>query len=98
VKEPYVSLPQNVNLLPGAHPSSEGKRKRNRSNVEAMASKSIEPDMKTNGFDNKTVNMGNSSGKTSLIFFLRSSNLKSTIYINGLTDCRFGDNFVLLGD
>ncbi|KAI5731509.1 hypothetical protein M8J77_011202 [Diaphorina citri] len=61
VKEPYVSLPQNVNLLPGAHPSSEGKRKRNRSNVEAMASKSIEPDMKTNGFDNKTVNMGNSS-------------------------------------
>uniref|UniRef100_A0A8D9A780 Membrane-associated guanylate kinase, WW and PDZ domain-containing protein 1 n=1 Tax=Cacopsylla melanoneura TaxID=428564 RepID=A0A8D9A780_9HEMI len=59
-KEPYVSLPQNVNL-PGAHPSSEGKRKRNRSNVEAMASKSIEPDIKTNGFDNKNVNLGNAS-------------------------------------
>lgn len=26
-------------LFPGAHPSSEGKRKRNRSNVEAMAAK-----------------------------------------------------------
>lgn len=62
-----MSLPQNVNL-PGAHPSSEGKRKRNRSNVEAMASKSIEPEVKTNGFDGKsnsvnTTLMGNSSGE-----------------------------------
>ncbi|CAM1323211.1 Uncharacterised protein g8324 [Pycnogonum litorale] len=30
-------------LLPGAHPSSEGKRKRNRSNVEAMAAHSVDP-------------------------------------------------------
>lgn len=35
-------------VFPGAHPSSEGKRKRNRSNVEAMASKSA-PDHPTNG-------------------------------------------------
>ena len=26
-------------VIPGAHPSSEGKRRRNRSNVEAMAAK-----------------------------------------------------------
>jgi hypothetical protein len=31
-------------LIPGVHPSSEGKRKRNRSNVEAMAAKNMEPD------------------------------------------------------
>ncbi|KAJ1526097.1 hypothetical protein ONE63_009262 [Megalurothrips usitatus] len=31
-------------LFPGAHPSSEGKRRRNRSNVEAMAAKSTEPE------------------------------------------------------
>lgn len=31
-------------LLPGAHPSSEGKRRRNRSNVEAMAAKNDDPD------------------------------------------------------
>lgn len=57
-KEPPVSPPQssgsNTNLssaglvlgalFPGAHPSSEGKRKRNRSNVEAMASKNMEPE------------------------------------------------------
>ncbi|KAK6634564.1 hypothetical protein RUM43_011965 [Polyplax serrata] len=49
-KEPPVSPPQsggpNSNLnwfMPGAHPSSEGKRKRNRSNVEAMSSKDMEP-------------------------------------------------------
>lgn len=30
------------NIFPGAHPSSEGKRRRNRSNVEAMASKSVD--------------------------------------------------------
>lgn len=35
-------------VFPGAHPSSEGKRRRNRSNVEAMASKSA-PDHPTNG-------------------------------------------------
>lgn len=34
----------NLNwFMPGAHPSSEGKRKRNRSNVEAMSSKDMEP-------------------------------------------------------
>ncbi|XP_026277849.2 membrane-associated guanylate kinase, WW and PDZ domain-containing protein 1 isoform X2 [Frankliniella occidentalis] len=44
------SAPSNsVNLnaagiFPGAHPSSEGKRRRNRSNVEAMAAKSTEPE------------------------------------------------------
>ncbi|XP_071440196.1 membrane-associated guanylate kinase, WW and PDZ domain-containing protein 1 isoform X2 [Hetaerina americana] len=57
-REPPVSPPQssgsNPNLgpaghifgglFPGAHPSSEGKRKRNRSNVEAMAAKSMEPE------------------------------------------------------
>ncbi|KAG8233311.1 hypothetical protein J437_LFUL013781, partial [Ladona fulva] len=55
-KEPPVSPPQSsgsnpnlgpggfVGLFPGAHPSSEGKRKRNRSNVEAMAAKSMEPE------------------------------------------------------
>jgi len=57
-KEPPVSPPQssdsNTNLssaslvlgalFPGAHPSSEGKRKRNRSNVEAMAAKNMEPE------------------------------------------------------
>lgn len=36
-------------LFPGAHPSSEGKRKRNRSNVEAMAAKSMEPELSTGG-------------------------------------------------
>ena len=34
-------------LFPGAHPSSEGKRKRNRSNVEAMAAKNMEPESTT---------------------------------------------------
>jgi hypothetical protein len=57
-KEPPVSPPQsscpNSNLssaglvlgalFPGVHPSSEGKRKRNRSNVEAMAAKNMEPE------------------------------------------------------
>ncbi|XP_046407318.1 membrane-associated guanylate kinase, WW and PDZ domain-containing protein 2-like isoform X2 [Ischnura elegans] len=57
-REPPVSPPQssgsNPNLspaghifgglFPGAHPSSEGKRKRNRSNVEAMASKTMDPE------------------------------------------------------
>ena len=31
-------------VIPGAHPSSEGKRRRNRSNVEAMAAKHNNPD------------------------------------------------------
>lgn len=64
-KEPYVSLPQSIGaagvpgsganiVFPGAHPSSEGKRKRNRSNVEAMAAKSVQ-DQPSNG--------PNSSGK-----------------------------------
>jgi hypothetical protein len=57
-KEPPVSPPQSSGsstnlssaglvlgaLFPGAHPSSEGKRKRNRSNVEAMAAKNMEPE------------------------------------------------------
>lgn len=34
--------PSNCLILPGAHASSEGKRRRNRSNVEAMASKTAE--------------------------------------------------------
>ncbi|XP_039298140.1 membrane-associated guanylate kinase, WW and PDZ domain-containing protein 2 [Nilaparvata lugens] len=47
-KEPHGTALQsqndgsNLSLLPGAHPSSEGKRRRNRSNVEAMASKSVD--------------------------------------------------------
>lgn len=36
-----IGLPNSL-LLPGAHASSEGKRRRNRSNVEAMASKIAE--------------------------------------------------------
>jgi hypothetical protein len=36
-------------LFPGAHPSSEGKRKRNRSNVEAMAAKAMDPDLSVGG-------------------------------------------------
>lgn len=35
-------VPATAGLFPGAHPSSEGKRRRNRSNVEAMAAKSTE--------------------------------------------------------
>ena len=31
-------------VIPGAHPSSEGKRRRNRSNVEAMAAKHNNPE------------------------------------------------------
>lgn len=58
-KEPYVSLPQSWVLAgsptntvcPGAHPSSEGKRRRNRSNVEAMAAKNA-TDNPTNGPSN----------------------------------------------
>jgi len=48
-REPNGNVPQsgdgetNVNwFMPGAHPSSEGKRRRNRSNVEAMSSKDME--------------------------------------------------------
>ncbi|XP_034239712.1 membrane-associated guanylate kinase, WW and PDZ domain-containing protein 1 isoform X2 [Thrips palmi] len=37
-------IPAATGLFPGAHPSSEGKRRRNRSNVEAMAAKSTEPE------------------------------------------------------
>ncbi|KAJ9598628.1 hypothetical protein L9F63_010698, partial [Diploptera punctata] len=68
-KEPPVSPPQssgsNSNLssvglvlgglFPGAHPSSEGKRKRNRSNVEAMAAKNMEPESTTS---NNLINEG----------------------------------------
>lgn len=71
-QEPPVSPPQssgsNTNLsssglvlgplFPGAHPSSEGKRKRNRSNVEAMAAKNMEPEV-TGGHN--LVNDGNFS-------------------------------------
>ena len=35
---------RNDGVIPGAHPSSEGKRRRNRSNVEAMAAKHNNPD------------------------------------------------------
>ena len=31
--------------FPGAHPSSEGKRRRNRSNVEAMTAKNLQEDV-----------------------------------------------------
>ncbi|XP_063219492.1 membrane-associated guanylate kinase, WW and PDZ domain-containing protein 1 isoform X3 [Bacillus rossius redtenbacheri] len=58
-KEPPVSPPQSCSvsfnpdilgvalgsIFPGVHPSSEGKRKRNRSNVEAMAAKNMEPEL-----------------------------------------------------
>ncbi|XP_037088645.1 membrane-associated guanylate kinase, WW and PDZ domain-containing protein 1-like [Pollicipes pollicipes] len=36
-------------LLPGRHPNSEGKRRRNRSNVEAMAAKNTEPEPRPPG-------------------------------------------------
>lgn len=40
--------------LPGLHPSSEGKRKRNRSNVEAMAAKDLDHNsVLSNGQDRK---------------------------------------------
>lgn len=40
--------------LPGIHPSSEGKRKRNRSNVEAMAAKDLDHNsVMSNGQDRK---------------------------------------------
>uniref|UniRef100_A0A1B6DAZ4 Membrane-associated guanylate kinase, WW and PDZ domain-containing protein 1 n=2 Tax=Clastoptera arizonana TaxID=38151 RepID=A0A1B6DAZ4_9HEMI len=59
-REPYVSLPQSSggigtnssvgsNIFPGAHPSSEGKRRRNRSNVEAMAAKNSTDPPQVNG-------------------------------------------------
>ncbi len=38
--------------LPGIHPSSEGKRKRNRSNVEAMTTKDLNHDMVLNNAEN----------------------------------------------
>ncbi|KAA0186624.1 hypothetical protein HAZT_HAZT006203, partial [Hyalella azteca] len=50
--QPLTSDPRNqsgpktsssAGILPGAHPSSEGKRRRNRSNVEAMAANMTEP-------------------------------------------------------
>ncbi|KAG1659665.1 Membrane-associated guanylate kinase, WW and PDZ domain-containing protein 2 [Nymphon striatum] len=40
-------------IVPGAHPSSEGKRRRNRSNVEAMAAKSTDPE----NYQNQNSNM-----------------------------------------
>ena len=43
---------------PGAHPSSEGKRKRNRSNVEAMTAKH----MMNNDHDNEDDDSGNGGG------------------------------------
>ncbi|KAK7791492.1 hypothetical protein R5R35_008847 [Gryllus longicercus] len=77
-KEPPVSPPQssgsNSNLsiiglglgglFPGAHPSSEGKRKRNRSNVEAMAAKNnLEPEnMGDNGVGSSDVDHVPGSG------------------------------------
>ncbi|XP_013779275.2 membrane-associated guanylate kinase, WW and PDZ domain-containing protein 1-like isoform X2 [Limulus polyphemus] len=50
-RESPMSMPRRTNsigntgsvVLPGAHPSSEGKRRRNRSNVEAMAAKNMDP-------------------------------------------------------
>ena len=39
-----VSGVRNDTVIPGAHPSSEGKRRRNRSNVEAMAAKHNNPE------------------------------------------------------
>ena len=46
--QPYFWLTQSDNntlylqVIPGQHPSSEGKRRRNRSNVEAMAAKHLD--------------------------------------------------------
>ncbi|XP_077488020.1 membrane associated guanylate kinase, WW and PDZ domain containing protein magi isoform X2 [Amblyomma americanum] len=45
-------------LLPGAHPSSEGKRRRNRSNVEAMTAKSQEPAPSPSPLQGGTANGG----------------------------------------
>ena len=41
----------NVNF-PGAHPSSEGKRRRNRSNVEAMTAKHLQDDENKDDLNN----------------------------------------------
>ena len=35
--------------FPGAHPSSEGKRRRNRSNVEAMTAKNLQEEIEKDG-------------------------------------------------
>merc|ERR1719219_2465228 len=59
-------------VIPGAHPSSEGKRKRNRSNVEAMAAKHSNPEeenenqreLSTNGVSPD--NASGSSGKSNI--------------------------------
>lgn len=74
-KEPPASA-QNMSggsiiggIFPGAHPSSEGKRKRNRSNVEAMSSKNMDPELPSQ--------MGSNESKTfgckNLIFFYLTS-------------------------
>ena len=40
-------------MIPGAHPSSEGKRRRNRSNVEAMAAKHNNPEQENTEQNNE---------------------------------------------
>jgi len=61
-KEPPASA-QNMSggsviggIFPGAHPSSEGKRKRNRSNVEAMSAKNnaMEPNLPMHNTSNES--------------------------------------------
>merc|ERR1719220_1128466 len=42
-KPPADGQHKSDTVIPGAHPSSEGKRRRNRSNVEAMAAKHNNP-------------------------------------------------------
>ena len=45
--------------FPGAHPSSEGKRRRNRSNVEAMTAKNFQEDLEKD-------DLANTNGKKSM--------------------------------
>ncbi len=50
-----------MSFFPGAHPSSEGKRKRNRSNVEAMTAKHLQQQQHQNDNDEDSGNGGGGS-------------------------------------
>ena len=59
----------NVNF-PGAHPSSEGKRRRNRSNVEAMTAKHSQDQNEADSTSSNTKEDLNHNGRHFFILFL----------------------------
>ena len=62
----------NVNF-PGAHPSSEGKRRRNRSNVEAMTAKhSQQENNEPATAETNTKDDLNHNGRKNFIYFLKA--------------------------